>query len=49
MRVVGTFRLGTDFAVDGNLVTSDRTFLSLSADGRGSAPRLDRVEIGLLN
>jgi putative ABC transport system permease protein len=48
VRVVGTFRLGTDFAVDGNVVTSDRTFLALSKGGQASAPKLNRVEIGLL-
>ncbi len=48
VRVVGTFSLGTDFAVDGNLVTSDRTFLSLSANKGVSRPKLERVEIGLL-
>ncbi len=50
-RVVGTFRLGTDFASgNGNIVMSDRNFLRYFAQlGDGQEPRtLGTVDIGLL-
>lgn len=43
VRVAGTFSLGTDFAVIGTVVTSDRNFIKLT-----SGNSLDRVEIGLI-
>ena len=47
VRVVGTFNLGSDFVVDGNLITSDRTFLTLT-DLESSRPQLRKAELGLL-
>jgi putative ABC transport system permease protein len=46
--VVGTFRLGTDFVTDGNVLMSDHNFLKLFANRASPAPHLDRVEIGLV-
>lgn len=43
VRVVGNFSLGTDFAVTGTVITSDRNFVKLT-----SGNSLDRVEIGLI-
>ncbi|MEM7247719.1 MAG: ABC transporter permease DevC [Acidobacteriota bacterium] len=49
VRVVGTFALGTDLGVDGNLIMSDRTFLSIMAESGDGRRRNDRVELGLLH
>jgi putative ABC transport system permease protein len=49
LRVVGTFRLGTDFINEGTVVMSDRNFLKYLATGDDSRTRLDRVELGLVH
>lgn len=46
--VVGTFRLGTDFLTDGNVIMSDHNFLRLFANPASPSPHLDRAEIGLV-
>jgi putative ABC transport system permease protein len=46
--ITGEFQLGTDFLVDGTLITSDRTFFNLFPDYRAVDSQLNRVEIGLL-
>jgi putative ABC transport system permease protein len=46
--VVGTFRLGSDFLVDGSVIMSDRTFLKLFPDRFSRNPHLDRVEVGVV-
>jgi putative ABC transport system permease protein len=43
MRTVGTFQLGVSFSADGNIITSDSTFLKMF---RGHPS--DRIEIGLV-
>lgn len=48
IHVVGEFKLGTDFIVDGSAVVSDRTFLNLFPSYRAADPLLNRVELGLL-
>jgi putative ABC transport system permease protein len=48
VRVVGNFNLGTDFVVDGTIITSDRTFLRMFPDRQLANPQLYRVEVGLL-
>jgi len=48
VRVIGTFRLGTDLVNDGNLIMSDRNFLRYFPDRRLRAPDLRSVEVGLL-
>jgi putative ABC transport system permease protein len=48
LRLVGTFRLGVDFVVDGNLVMSDRNFLKYYADPRDPRPELRRADFGLI-
>ena len=48
IHVVGEFKLGTDFLVDGSAIVSDRTFLNLFPGNRAANPMLNRVEIGLL-
>jgi putative ABC transport system permease protein len=45
--VVGTFRLGTDFFTDGNVIMSDRNFEKFFPDRSSLSPHLDRVEIGV--
>ena len=47
VRLIGTFRMGTDFWNDGTLVMSDRNFLKFFPD-RPVEPELDLVELGLL-
>jgi putative ABC transport system permease protein len=47
VRVAGMFELGSDFAVDGNLVTSERTFAELFP-GKPGVAILEQVDIGLL-
>lgn len=48
IEIIGNFTLGADFAVDGNLVTSDRTFERLFGKARSASSRLSLVEIGVL-
>ena len=48
VRVIGTFPLGTDFTVDGNVVMSDRNYLKLFPELDTTLPRLRRVEIGVI-
>jgi putative ABC transport system permease protein len=47
IRVVGTFSLGTDFSIDGNVFMSDRNFAKFFPDA-GSASILSNVEVGLI-
>ncbi|HVX15415.1 MAG TPA: ABC transporter permease DevC [Pirellulales bacterium] len=47
LQVIGLFSLGTDFANDGNLITSDLTFSRLFPAAPGENP-LDTVDIGLV-
>jgi putative ABC transport system permease protein len=47
IRVVGTFSLGTDFSIDGNLLMSDRNFAKFFPD-TPSASVLGKVEVGLI-
>jgi putative ABC transport system permease protein len=46
--IAGTFALGPDFASDGTVVTSERTFFNLFPDHLGSGRRSTEVEIGVL-
>ncbi len=46
--VVGTFRLGTDFLTDGNVIMSDRNFEKFFPDRSSRKPHLDKVAIGLV-
>jgi len=46
--VVGTFRLGTDFFTDGNVIMSDRNFEKLFPDRFSRKPHLDKVAIGVV-
>ena len=48
IRIVGTFRLGTDFVTDGNLLMTDRNFLRYFPDRRLPRPDLRSVDLGLL-
>ena len=48
IELVGTFRLGTDFVTDGNLILSERNFLKFFPDRTSPAPRLARVKIGVI-
>ena len=48
IRVVGTFRLGTDFVNEGNVIMSDRNFLKYFSTKRERDARLGKVEIGLV-
>lgn len=48
IKIAGEFLLGTDFYVDGTVVTSDRTFFNLFPDYRAYDTKLSRVEMGLL-
>jgi putative ABC transport system permease protein len=48
IRVVGTFRLGTDFLTDGNLIMSDRNYFKLFPDRSDIKETLGRVEIGIV-
>jgi putative ABC transport system permease protein len=47
IRVVGTFSLGTDFTINGNLLMSDRNFARYFPDPSCPSP-LGKVEIGLI-
>jgi putative ABC transport system permease protein len=47
VEVVGTFRLGTDFLADGNLIMADHNFLRYFPDP-ASPGHLSRVEIGVV-
>ena len=47
IRVVGTFSLGTDFSINGNLLMSDGNFARYFPDPTGSSV-LGKVEIGLI-
>ncbi|HET6879368.1 MAG TPA: ABC transporter permease DevC [Pirellulales bacterium] len=47
LQVIGLFTLGTDFANDGNLITSDLTFRELFPGRPGDDP-LSAVDIGLV-
>jgi putative ABC transport system permease protein len=46
--VVGTFRLGTDFLTDGNVIMSDRNFERYFPDRFSRTPILDKVAIGVV-
>ena len=48
VRVIGTFPLGTDFTVDGNVLMSDQNYLKLFPELDTTLPRLRRVEIGVI-
>lgn len=48
VHVVGTFSLGPDFRVNGNVLVSDRTFFKLFADPRSPDSGASRVELGLI-
>jgi putative ABC transport system permease protein len=48
IRVVGTFRVGTDFLSDGNVIMSDKNFLKFFPSRRAPGPSLSRVELGLI-
>jgi putative ABC transport system permease protein len=48
VRILGTFRLGTDFSTDGNLVTSDRTYARFFPSRAGPEATLGEVEVGVV-
>ena len=48
VRLVGAFRMGTDFVNDGNLIMSDRNFLKFFPDRRLAEPDLRLVDLGLI-
>jgi putative ABC transport system permease protein len=48
VQLVGTFSIGPDFRIDGNLITSDRTFFKCFADPRQPENAASRVEFGLI-
>ncbi len=48
IRVLGTFRLGTDFSNDGTVLMSDRTFLTYFSAPGGPIDRLSQVELGVV-
>jgi putative ABC transport system permease protein len=48
VRVVGTFPLGPDFRVDGNILVSDRTFFKCIGDPHALGTDAARVEFGLI-
>lgn len=48
IRVVGTFPLGPDFRVDGNVLLSDRTFFKLFSKPSTAAAFPGHVELGLI-
>lgn len=55
IRVVGTFALGTDFNIDGNILMSDRNFAKFFDVAAGASDRaatasavLDEVDVGLI-
>src|SRR5207253_9486641 len=47
IRVVGTFALGTDFSIDGNILMSDRNFAKFFPDPT-SPSVLSKVDVGLI-
>ncbi len=48
-RVVGTFRLGTDFANEGNIMMSARNFLKYFSSPASREARLGKVELGIVH
>lgn len=48
IKLVGSFRLGTDFANDGNLITSAETLTSMFPRRYGLGNPLDQVDVGLV-
>ena len=48
VRIIGTFALGSDFRVDGNIIVSDRTFENAFGNPADPAARRSLVEFGLL-
>ena len=48
IRVLGTFRLGTDFSNEGTVVMSDRTFLRYFSPPGRPTDRLGQVELGVV-
>jgi putative ABC transport system permease protein len=46
--VLGTFRLGTDFLTDGNVIMSDRNFEKFFPNRYSQKPHLEKVAIGLV-
>jgi putative ABC transport system permease protein len=48
VRVVGTFRLGTDFISDGNVIMSDTNFAKYFPDRHAPETTRDRVELGVV-
>jgi putative ABC transport system permease protein len=48
VRLAGTFPLGPDFRVDGNVLVSRHTYFNLMADPRTGRSEDDRVEFGLV-
>lgn len=48
VRVVGTFPLGPDFRIDGNVIVSDRTFANIYGGAVEPSARESLVELGLI-
>jgi putative ABC transport system permease protein len=48
LRVGGTFRLGTDFISDGNVIMSDKNYLKFLQDRRDPEAVRHKVELGLV-
>jgi putative ABC transport system permease protein len=48
IRVVGTFRLGTDFINEGTVVMSDSNFLKYFATDHDAQSRRDKVDLGII-
>ena len=48
LRIVGTFPLGPDLRVDGNLIVSERTFFKCFANRNTGTSEANKVELGLL-
>jgi len=46
--VVGIFSQGPNFSIDGTVLMSDRTFLTLFGTSRDGSARLDRVDLGVV-
>jgi len=46
--VAGTFTLGTDFMTEGNVIMSDRNFEKFFRGRSSPSPRLDTVEVGVV-
>lgn len=47
MRIVGTFRLGTDFANEGNVLMSEETFLKVFSTPDTVDSQRGKVELGI--